>query len=275
MFAAEILNAPPMALAKISTLLLFARIFPNQTFKRILWALGLFISTYSAIIVITIIFQCKPIKRVWDPTVEAECIDINTTWNVLCSLTVLTDILLLCLPLPQLWKLQMPRGTKLQVIGIFSIGSLSVNCARTFDTELTGGSSPNSVTVISSYRISKLHGLSLYSDDPTWNDDAPNLWSIVEISAAILGACTITYRPLFDRMWKPRSSSSRRRPQSSMSSPDLIESSVEDTKTEAGPSVQGDIKVHSLGASLPSLPLPTYNPCRESGIWGDYCRLSV
>ena len=133
MFAAEILNAPPMAVAKISTLLLFARIFPGPKFKRILWAVGLFISTYSAIIIVTVMFQCRPIKRVWNPTVEAECIDINATWNVLCSLTVLTDILLLCLPLPQLWKLQMRRETKLQVIGIFSIGSLSVTRARAFD----------------------------------------------------------------------------------------------------------------------------------------------
>ena len=42
------------------------------------------------------------------------------------SLNVITDFLILCLPLPRLWKLQMSRETKLQLIGILSIGSLYV-----------------------------------------------------------------------------------------------------------------------------------------------------
>lgn len=125
-FVGEILYAPTIGVVKISTLLLFARIFPGPKFKRMLWAVGLFISTYSAVMVITMIFQCKPVNRVWDPTVQADCIDISKVWIVMASMNVLTDFLLLCLPLPQLWKLQMHRETKLQLIGIFSIGSLSV-----------------------------------------------------------------------------------------------------------------------------------------------------
>ena len=44
----------------------------------------------------------------------------------MASMNVLTDFLILCLPLPQLWRLHMRRETKLQVMGIFSIGSLLV-----------------------------------------------------------------------------------------------------------------------------------------------------
>lgn len=125
-FAGEILYAPTIGVVKISTLLLFARIFPGKNFKRMLWAVGLFISTYSAIMVLTMIFQCRPINRVWNPLVEADCIDTSKVWIVMASMNVLTDCSLLCLPLPQLWKLQMHRGTKMQLIGIFSIGSLCV-----------------------------------------------------------------------------------------------------------------------------------------------------
>lgn len=129
-FATEVLYPSPIALVKISTLLLYGRIFPGQTFKRMLWALGLFISTYSAIWTVTTIFQCRPISRVWDPTTNAECIDSTIVWAIMGSLNVLTDILVLCLPLPKLWRLQMRRRIKLQVIAIFSIGSLSVNPIR-------------------------------------------------------------------------------------------------------------------------------------------------
>lgn len=131
-FAAEVLYAPTIGVVKISTLLLFARIFPGQKFKRMLWAVGLFTSTYSAVMVVTMIFQCRPFRRVWDPTVKADCVDISKVWIVMASLNVLTDFLLLCLPLPQLWKLQMHRGTKVQLIGIFSIGSLSETHSHSF-----------------------------------------------------------------------------------------------------------------------------------------------
>lgn len=125
-FAVEILYAPSIGVVKISTLLLFARIFPSQKFRRMLLAVGVFISTYSAVMVIMLIFQCRPVNRAWDPTVKADCIDVSKVLTVIASMNVLTDFLLLCLPLPQLWKLQMRRETKLQLIGIFSIGSLSV-----------------------------------------------------------------------------------------------------------------------------------------------------
>ena len=125
-FAGEILYAPTIGVVKISTLLLLARIFPSRKFKRMLWAVGLFISTYTAIMVVTTTFQCRDIERVWNPVVKAKCIDTSKLWIVIASMNVLTDFLLLCLPLPQLWRLQMRRGTKLQLIGIFSIGSLFV-----------------------------------------------------------------------------------------------------------------------------------------------------
>lgn len=123
---AEILYATTIGVIKVSTLLLFARIFPNQKLKRIFWAVGLFISTYITITVFIMAFQCNPVNGFWNLTIKSECVDISKLGIVVGSLNVLTDFLLLCLPLPQLWKLQMRRGTKLQLTCIFSIGSLSV-----------------------------------------------------------------------------------------------------------------------------------------------------
>ena len=124
--ASDIFYFPAMGMVKISTLLLFGRIFPIQKFHRILHAVGLFISVYSIISVIIMISQCRPLKGAWDPTFKLDCMPLSNFLIFMGSMNVLTDFLLLCLPLPQLWKLQMRRGTKMQVIGIFSIGSLSV-----------------------------------------------------------------------------------------------------------------------------------------------------
>ena len=126
MVASDIFYFPALGMVKISTLLLFGRIFPIQKFHHILRAVGLFISVYSIISVIVMIFQCRPLKGAWDPNIKPDCIDIGKLVVFMGSMNVLTDFLLLCLPLPQLWKLQMRRGTKMQVIGVFSISGLSV-----------------------------------------------------------------------------------------------------------------------------------------------------
>ena len=131
-----------MAVVKISTLLLYARIFPGQTFKYVLWATGLFVSTYSTALIITMLLQCRPLSKLWDNNVNGKCIEVDIVWMVTSSLNVLTDLVLLALPLPSLWRLQMPRRTKVQVASIFSIGSLSVTRSRKFDNGLTDGLRP-------------------------------------------------------------------------------------------------------------------------------------
>lgn len=87
-FAGDILYAPTIVVFEISTLLLYARIFPGKDFNRMLRAVGLFTSTCFIIMVLTVTFQCRP----------------------------------LCLPQPQLWIFQVHRGTKVQLIGISALG---------------------------------------------------------------------------------------------------------------------------------------------------------
>ena len=142
--ASELLYPPTIAVIKISTLLLYARIFHGQTFQYVLWAVGLFISTYSAVFMIVMLLQCSPLSKFWDHSLNGKCFDfdIAKVWMVMGSLNVLTDLLLLILPLPSLWRLQMRRRTKVQVAGIFSIGSLSVTRSRKFSNGLTGGLHP-------------------------------------------------------------------------------------------------------------------------------------
>ena len=44
--------------------------------------------------------------------------------------------------------------------------------------------------------------LLLYSYSPTWSDAKPSLWSIVEVAAATLASCAITYRPLLNKIFR-------------------------------------------------------------------------
>ena len=59
-----------MAFIKISTLLLYLRIFPGRPFRLWLWSVGLFVAIYTGVQVLGSIFQCRPIRKAWDPLVK-------------------------------------------------------------------------------------------------------------------------------------------------------------------------------------------------------------
>lgn len=126
LLAAEVLYSPAIGAVKISTLLLFGRIFPGRKFRNVLWSIGIFVFIYTSVSVFAEIFQCRPIRGVWDITINADCIQLKIIAMFMGGSNVLTDLLILCAPLPQLWKLQMPKNTKYQIIAIFGIGGLFV-----------------------------------------------------------------------------------------------------------------------------------------------------
>ncbi|CAD6594535.1 MAG: hypothetical protein ASARMPRED_000617 [Alectoria sarmentosa] len=247
LFAAELSYPPTIAAVKISTLLLFGRIFPDRKFRRFLWTIGIFVSTYTAITTLTTIFQCRPIKGAWDPTLDVDCIQIKLVYIVMGSMNVLTDFALLFAPLPQLWNLQIRRDTKIELIGIFSIGGF--------------------VTIVSIYRIFKLNSFSFL--DPGWSDNDASIWSIVEISVAIVCASTITYRPLFNWIFRihssPSGSSAAR-----MTRPGAIGKPYLRRKlTDSTPSKGGDVTVRMQALG----PASSYGKPRMSGNGDGFYRM--
>lgn len=122
----EMFYTPAIAAVKISVLLLYRRIFPNPKFRAIFWSVGGFIVCYTVVQELTILFQCRPMAGAWDPKiyVRAKCIKLNLEWVNMASFNVLTDLVTLCLPLPLVWRLQIDKERKFQLLGVFLLGSL-------------------------------------------------------------------------------------------------------------------------------------------------------
>ena len=81
----------------------------------LIWFIGVFFS---------VLFQCVPIDKAWQPTKPGRCIDfIPFLWGNSISNTVL-DYLILLLPVIPVWNLQMETVQKVLVLGSFSLGSL-------------------------------------------------------------------------------------------------------------------------------------------------------
>ena len=70
------------------------------------------------------IFICTPIQTFWSLGGPRTCIDILKYYLGVAVPNVLTDVILLLLPVPWIWKLVMSRSQKIALTGIFLLGGL-------------------------------------------------------------------------------------------------------------------------------------------------------
>lgn len=122
--ATQIVYNPAVVAIKSSILLLYRRLFPGRRLKIILWCVGGFVVSYSIAQSLVEVFQCSPVNALWNPQVKGKCIDLDDELLVSSALNVSTDVLILVIPLPILWRLQISMERKVQLIGIFLLGGL-------------------------------------------------------------------------------------------------------------------------------------------------------
>ncbi|KAK0609242.1 hypothetical protein B0T14DRAFT_601099 [Immersiella caudata] len=121
------------------------------------------------------IFTCTPINGFWDKTIESKCIPNIPQWYINAAGNIITDVAVFCLPLPAIWKLQLPKQQKIILIGVFGLGFFTV--------------------IVSVIRI---RYLKLFEDFP-WENVTSSLWSVGELTSAITCCCLPTLRPLVGR----------------------------------------------------------------------------
>ncbi len=147
---------------KSSILYLYSRIFfVNRAFTMTLIGVGLLVATYCGLTAVGSLIQCLPINSNWDPTVKRKCILSNSGAIFFGALNVLTDFIIIALPIPSLWKLQMPTREKLQIMAMFMLGGLLVaasdSCPVQGEANLV-----YSVTFAGIYRCALIHKLNHY-----------------------------------------------------------------------------------------------------------------
>ncbi|KAL0632474.1 hypothetical protein Q9L58_008659 [Maublancomyces gigas] len=124
-----------------------------------------------------IAFECprKP-SLAWSPTAfPKECNNLVPVYYAQAAFNILSDIVILLLPVPLLLRLQVNRSKKIALIFIVSIGGIAV--------------------VASIVRINALY-IFQHSSDVPYDGIYILLWSAVEINAAIISASAPSLRPL-------------------------------------------------------------------------------
>ncbi|KAI1249393.1 hypothetical protein MGN70_009006 [Eutypa lata] len=125
-YAATIFYAPMAMFVKIALLALIARIFGEahrKTLIGIYVLLGLVVSYYVSGLIVKICI-CNPISAYWKGDMD-KCLNQSAIITTDAAVSVISDLAILCIPIPLTWSLQLSKKKKLRVIGILCAGGMA------------------------------------------------------------------------------------------------------------------------------------------------------
>ncbi|KAI8941323.1 hypothetical protein NX059_002550 [Plenodomus lindquistii] len=159
------------ALAKLSLLALYHRLNPDRKSRWCIYALGALIVGYSLAITIVAAGPCNPRTHT-----DQTCLtDLNLFMAII---NILTDAMILCLPLPMLHALMLPLKQRVLLGLVFALGS--------------------GVIVISTVRIIYVYNY-ISNPDVTYYQAAACIFSTVELNGGVICACIALLKPFIQR----------------------------------------------------------------------------
>ncbi|KAL7958605.1 putative PTH11-typeG-protein-coupled receptor [Trichoderma compactum] len=153
-----------VCLNKVATILLYQRIFVTKKFE---------IASYIVMGVVV----------AWSigGSVKATCINSDIFWVAYAVMNILTDVMVLALPIAPIMQLQLSPRSKVMLCAIFLMGSF--------------------VTVTSILRATSVKSSLANKADTTWNFIDRGMWTLIEANEGIIGACLPALRQPMARIF--------------------------------------------------------------------------
>lgn len=108
---------------KLTFLLQYYRILgTSQQMRRVIIAAFAIVALWSISQLLVVIFTCTPIHKFWLPETPGTCIPNLPFWYINAAGNIATDIIVFVVPLPALTRLNLRRGQKYALVGVFSLG---------------------------------------------------------------------------------------------------------------------------------------------------------
>ncbi|KAI6383318.1 hypothetical protein MCOR25_000238 [Pyricularia grisea] len=170
--------------AKISILILYIRLFTTPWFQIFCKCSIVFMGLHGVGYMVLVIFQCTPVAAVYDRHLNGMCIEFNPIVYSGAALSVFEDVVLVVIPIPELWSLRLNFKKKMGLMLMFAIGLVA--------------------TVTSIVRINYLVKIGFTYDQP-WDNVDPITWSVIEEFCAIicgsLPSCRAIVTAWIPRIW--------------------------------------------------------------------------
>ena len=162
-------------LVKISILLLYTRLFPIENVRRIVHILIGILACFEISTTFVDIFGCWPIESAWNKSIHSSrCVVPQTLYMATAGINLTTDVIVLCIPMPLVWRLRLSTKRKSAVSFIFVLGAL--------------------VCVTTIFRITTFKNINSY--DLTWSYIDTAYWTYSELVLSFICACIPTFRPV-------------------------------------------------------------------------------
>jgi len=165
---------------KTSLMVFLMRNFPQKYIQWTGWGLIAFLAVFAISGSLATILQCNPINAFWDKALpNYTCFSANTLFGILMYQGVLmfiTDVIIITLPMPIIWKLQMPLKKRLMVLGLFSFGFVACIAALVRFTTLV---------------------YTKHSTNLTYQGATSLIWMNVEYSLGLISGSISSLRVLF------------------------------------------------------------------------------
>ncbi|KAI9813845.1 MAG: hypothetical protein M1827_003635 [Pycnora praestabilis] len=151
---------------KASILLLYLRIFTLKPYRIASYVLLALVTAFGTALAFSSIFQCIPVPRAYNKKIAGHCIDLTKAWYANAAFSIVTDFLILILPMPVIWQLKMPTRQKIGLMGLFALGTFVLITSILRATTLDNSKDP----------------------DTTW-EVTISIWTVIETNVGIICAC--------------------------------------------------------------------------------------
>lgn len=112
-----------LTLIKVSVLLFYVRVFRTvRAYQIIFWIVGVILVGCGIVIDLLALLTCNPTQKSWNSTVSDHCLSRSSNFFRSAVPNVVTDLILLILPMPILWHLQIKISRKIGLVAVFATG---------------------------------------------------------------------------------------------------------------------------------------------------------
>ncbi|KAI5920364.1 hypothetical protein F4810DRAFT_702946 [Camillea tinctor] len=174
LYASSVMYNLTLLLIKFSLFFQYYRLvkeIPRYSFAYLV-IMGL-VGCWSIVQILLVVFACFPIQGFWDLSVPSKCIDHAELVWITSGGNIATDVVVLLLPMPVVWKLNLKKGRKWAILGIFSLGFFT--CAIS---------------------ITRLVSYAMMGYDFTYDMVRVIVWALVEMTSGLLCSVLIAIRPM-------------------------------------------------------------------------------
>lgn len=168
---------------KLSILMQYRRLFSHHS-RNFHWQINVLITivaVWGAGIILTAFFLCVPMEKNWHPMVKGTCIPILPFYYGLQIPNIITDVLIIVVPIREVMRLQLNKKLKTGAVTMFALGIITL----VFD-------------IVRLVALLQLNAPAKMADF-TYNIIDVAVWTTIEPTVAIVAVCIPSVRTLYRR----------------------------------------------------------------------------